>query len=171
MNAGEAITLWTIRLSLALYAATLAGRLMIVRPHFRVLRGLWTVGCVLLVAHIVAAFHYYHAWDHAAAIEATALQTEQAIGRSFGGGIYFNYVFAGVWLGEVALWWLAPPAFERRPRWLAWLVQGFMAFMVFNAVIVFEAGAMRWWGVIVMLILLALGARKWQATQREGIVV
>lgn len=171
MNAGEAITLGTIRLSLALYAATLAGRLMIVRPHFRVLRGLWTVGCVLLVAHIVAAFHYYHAWDHAAAIEATALQTEQAIGRSFGGGIYFNYVFAGVWLGEVTLWWLAPPAFERRPRWLAWLVQGFMAFMVFNAVIVFEAGAMRWWGVIVMLILLALGARKWQATQREGMMV
>lgn len=171
MSAGEAITLWTIRLAMALYAATLAGRLMIVRPHFRVLRGLWTVGCVLLVAHIVAAFHYYHAWDHAAAIEATALQTKEAIGRSFGGGIYFNYVFAGVWPGEVALWWLAPAAFERRPRWLAWLVQGFMAFMVFNAVIVFEAGAMRWCGVIVMLVLAALGARKWQAMQREGIVV
>jgi len=171
MSAGEAITLWTIRLSLALYAATLAGRLAIVPPSSRVLRGLWTAGCVLLVAHIVAAFHYYHAWNHAAAIEATELQTEQAIGRSFGGGIYFNYVFAGVWLAEVALWWLAPTVFERRPRWLAWVVHGFMAFMVFNAVIVFEEGATRWCGVIVMLALAALGVRKWPAMRREGMVV
>ncbi len=171
MNAGEAITLWTIRLSLALYAATLAGQLTIVPPSSRVLRGLWTAGCVLLVAHIAAAFHYYHAWDHADAVESTARQTQQAIGRSFGGGIYFNYVFAGVWLGEVALWWLAPTAFERRPRWLAWAVQGFMAFMVFNAVIVFEEGATRWCGVVVALVLVALGVRKWQAMRREGIVV
>lgn len=171
MNAGEAITLWTIRLSLALYAATLAGRLMIVRPHFSVLRWLWTVGCLLLVVHIVAAFHYYHAWNHADAVEETARQTQQAIGRSFGGGIYFNYVFAGMWLGEVTAWWLAPTAFERRPRWLAWLVQAFMAFMVFNAVIVFEDGATRWFGAIVALMLSVLGARQWQAQRREGMVV
>lgn len=171
MNAGEAITLRTIRLSMALYAATLAGHLAIVPLSSRVLRGLWTAGCVLLVAHIVAAFHYYHAWDHAAAIEATALQTKEAIGRSFGGGIYFNYVFAGVWLGEVVLWWLAPTALERRPRWLAWAVQGFMAFMVFNAVIVFEAGAMRWFGVVVAMALVVLGVRKWQTMRREGMMV
>ncbi len=171
MSAGEAITLWTIRLSLALYAATVAVRLVTVRSHASVLRWLWTAGCVLLVAHIVAAFHYYHAWNHAAAIEATARQTQQAIGRSFGGGIYFNYVFAGVWLAEVALWWLAPSAFERRPRWLAWSVQGFMAFMVFNAVIVFEDGAMRWCGVVAALGLVVLGVRRWQVMRREGMVL
>jgi hypothetical protein len=132
---------------------------------------LWTAGCMLLVAHIVAAFHYYHAWNHADAVATTARQTEEAIGRSFGGGIYFNYVFAGMWLGEAIAWWLAPAAFERRPRWLVWTVHGFMAFIVFNAMIVFEDGAKRWCGVAVAMVLAVLGVRKWQAMRREGMTV
>ena len=44
--------------------------------------------------------------------------------------------------------------YAERPRWVRYLIHGFMAFVFFNATIVFESGFIRWAGVVVMLLLL-----------------
>ena len=39
----------------------------------------WTTGCVALLVHFVCAFHFYHAWSHAAAYVDTARQTAEIL--------------------------------------------------------------------------------------------
>jgi hypothetical protein len=161
----ELLTRWTVRLSLLLYAATLAALLIRrFRPGIiREARLTWTAGCALLWLHLAAAFHFYHRWSHEAAYEATAQDTEATIGWAFGGGVYFNYLFALVWTMDVAYWWSrAPQAYFRRARWLSALMHGFLIFMVVNAAVIFVDGAPRWVAVAVLLgfVILALIPKK-----------
>ncbi|MFT6617132.1 MAG: hypothetical protein ACJASX_000012 [Limisphaerales bacterium] len=67
-------------------------------------RGWWTIGCVAYVLHVVAAFGLHHEWSHAAAYEQTARQTADVVGRAFGAGIFVNYLFTLLWIGEVICW-------------------------------------------------------------------
>ena len=55
---GQQITLWTVRLALAFYVLTLAALLARARPGTA--RGLWTLGCLCYLAHVAAAFHFFH---------------------------------------------------------------------------------------------------------------
>lgn len=97
----------------------------------RGVRIMWAVGCGLLVLHVAIAFDLAHRWSHAAAFEHT-----REVG-GFGEGIYVNYFFVALWLGD-AIWLLASPeSYQRRPRWLTLAIHGFMAFIVFNAMVVF----------------------------------
>jgi hypothetical protein len=142
----EVLTRWTIRVSLLLYAAALAAILLgRARPVLlREARLTWTAGCILLWLHVAAAFHFYHHWSHQAAYQATAQDTAATIGWAFGGGVYFNYVFAVVWTIDVIWWWsTSPQAYCSRACWAGALVHGFLAFMVFNATVIFVAGAPR----------------------------
>lgn len=75
--------------------------------------------------------HAGHGWSHAAAYRHTA----EAGG--FGAGVYVNYLFAAVWLADAAWMWAAPTAYRHRPRWVGVAVHGFLAFIVFNATVVF----------------------------------
>jgi hypothetical protein len=156
---GEPFTRWTVRLALLLYAATLALRLS--SPSRRqTARLLWTIGCVLFLAHVAAAFHYFHAWSHANAYRETARRTSELFGTDWGGGLYFNYLFTLAWAADVAWWWAkGPDAPERRPGWVVTL-HAFMFFMAFNATVVFERGATRWVAMVVTIVLVALAARK-----------
>ena len=129
------MTRWTIRISLALYVAALAAR-----PGSRSRRICWTLGCLFFLAHAAAAFHFYHGWSHAAAYAHTAQRTAEVVGIHWGGGLWWNYAFGVVWLADV-LW----P--RRHPRWMAIAVHAFLAFMAFNATVVFETGAIRWLGL------------------------
>lgn len=91
----------------------------------------WAFACALCLLHIAIAFHLGHGWSHEAAWE----HTRQAGG--YGDGIFVNYAFALVWLLD-ALWLcLAFDAYFARPRWLHWAIHGFLAFVVFNAAVVF----------------------------------
>jgi hypothetical protein len=159
MPVEELLTRWSVRLSLLLYAATLAA-LLIGRARLanvREARLTWTAGCILLWLHLATAFHFYHHWSHQAAYEATARDTEATIGWAYGGGVYFNYVFAVLWTIDAAWWWSTSPlAYYSRPRWAGALVHGFLLFMVFNATVVFAAGALRWIGVAILFVLAAL---------------
>jgi hypothetical protein len=145
---GDFLLLWTVRIGLGLYVAVLAGWQLVPRdrpPSW--MRIAWTLGCLLSVAHVVLAFHLVHGWSHEAAVAATARQTEALLGVSYGGGVWWNYVFVGVWLADAAWWWLSPRRYLGRTRWLGWLVQGFLGFMVFNATVVFGEGLIRWAGL------------------------
>ena len=144
MSTGEMLTRWTVRATLALYAATLALRLA-APARRREARALWTVGCLAFVAHVAAAFGFYHAWSHAHAYAETARQTRELFGINWGGGLYFNYAFTLAWAADAAYWWRAGiDRYERRPRWVDVSLHAFFAFMAINGAIVFARGPTRW---------------------------
>ena len=91
----------------------------------------WTLGCAFSVLHIAVAFHLGHGWSHRAAWEHT-----REVG-GYGDGVFVNYAFVLVWLADVLWAWVAINSYLARPGWLKWSVIGFLAFVVFNAAVVF----------------------------------
>lgn len=147
-----------MRVALACYAATLALRLA-APPRRRAARALWTAGCLAFLAHVAAAFAFFHGWSHAHAYRETARQTRELFRIDWGGGLFLNYLFTLVWAADAAYWWRAgPDAYDRRRRPLAIALHAFFAFMAFNGAVVFARGAARWAAVAAaaLLILLAL---------------
>ena len=142
---GELLTRWTVRVALALYVAALALRMM--GGSGRVARLAWSTGCMFFVVHVACAFQFYHHWSHDAAFAETARQTLEVTGLNWGSGIFANYAFTVLWLADAACWWADARSYLTRSRWIEWAVQGFMAFIAFNATVVFGAGAIRWFGL------------------------
>ena len=160
---GETLTRWTVRVALLLYAATLVLRLA--RPQQgKLARWLWAIGCALFLAHVAAAFHYFHGWSHRHAYDETARQTGELVGTYWGGGLYLNYLFTLGWAADAAWWWWGGlAAYDRRPRWIVVLLHGFMFFMAFNATVVFEQGPVRWTAALVTLVVAFLALRRRKA--------
>jgi len=86
------------------------------------------------------AFHYYHGWSHAHAFE----RTRQVSG--VGEGIYVSYFFTWLWISDTTAWWLRPEWVAQRSVWIDRWLHAFMLFMVFNGMVVFETGSIRWAG-------------------------
>jgi hypothetical protein len=166
MDTGESLTRATVRLALVLYAAAISVRLTTGGRSQRlcVARLSWTLACVAFLIHVAFAFHFFHGWSHDHAYATTARQTAEMIGWDWGGGLYLNYLFAVVWLADVAWWWNDPCGYLARARWIEWCVHGFMAFIAFNSTVVFGAGAIRWLGLAATLFLVGL----WLGTGRAG---
>lgn len=162
MNRGELLTRLAIWLALFAYAGG-AGMMLAARkhPHLRErARWVWTTGCAFFLVHVACAFQFYHHWSHADAYRETARQTGGMTGVHWGGGIYFNYVFAIAWLADVVWWWSAPVSHERRPVWLTATLHGFFVFMVFNGTVVFGHGPVRVLGALICLGLAVLWWRR-----------
>jgi hypothetical protein len=160
MDSGELLTRWTVRLALALYVLGLILRARAAgRVRWQSLARLaWTAGYLAFLLHMVCAFQFYHHWSHAAAYEATARQTAETVGLAWGGGLYANYAFAAVWALDACWWWCRPEHYQGRPRVIEWAVQCFLAFIVFNATVVFGKGTIRRLGLAACLCLVvALG--------------
>jgi hypothetical protein len=156
---GDGLTRWTARVALLLYATTLALR-YIRPPRPNLARRLWTAGCGVFLLHVAAAFHFFHHWSHADAYRATARQSADLVGTPSGWGLYLNYLFTVVWAADVAWWWArGTKAYRQRPHWLSVGLDAFMAFMAFNATLVFGQGATRWAGAVVTLLLVALALK------------
>jgi len=155
MRAGALLIYSTIFLALGGYVigalATVAcGRF----EERRWMRYAWAAGAVLLLIHIGCAFHFQHHWSHADAITETARQTRELTGIDWGGGIYFNYLFAGVWLFD-AIWWLvAQKSHRNRPYAVTIAIHAFMLFIVFNATVVFGGWQARMVGIAICVILI-----------------
>lgn len=142
---GDALIAGTVYAALGWYFAALA---LMVAP--RAIRGAeslgqshaaqwcWTWGLLAYLAHVAAAFHYFHDWSHAHAVE----YTRRASG--FGGGVFVSYAFTVLWAADASWWWVRPRAYAARPRWAACVVHGFMALIVFNGAVVFADGPVRW---------------------------
>ncbi len=106
-------------------------------PDFGVMRFQWSLACLLCWVHIAVAFHIGHGWSHRVAWE----HTKQVGG--YGDGVFVNYAFALVWLAD-ALWaCIAFHSYLTRPSWLKWTIHGFIAFVVFNAAVVFASWGSR----------------------------
>jgi hypothetical protein len=153
---GALCTVWTARIAFVFYAAALAAWLT-GRP--RLARGAWTSGFLVYAAHVAAAFHFYHHWSHDAAYDDTARQTAELMGEPYGGGLYANYLFTALWALDVAWICLSPDSYRRRPRWISRSVHAFMAFLFFNAAVVFVSGWFRWLGLAITAALVLLWLR------------
>ncbi len=163
---GSLLTQWTIRLALACLVAYFAGQMLtsgstsqtqVAGRKFAwplISRWIWTLGCVLFIAHVVCAFQFTHHWSHEHAWEHTAKETQRLMGFSFGDGIYFSYFFLALWVADVACLWLA----VSRPVWLIASAYLFMSFIAFNGAIVFEDGPTRPVGIVISLLLLPVVA-------------
>lgn len=124
---------------------------------------IWTLGCAALWLHIAAAFHFMHDWSHAAAVRHTAEQTKQLTGWAFGGGVYFNYVFAAIWLIDVLLWWQRGRDYPAKSPASFWTIHAVFAFMMLNATVVFGPDYWRYVGVIFVALLIAV----WSVRRRR----
>ncbi len=156
MSPAEQFALWTVRISLLCYATALGLRLL--GRSNNAARWCWTVGAILMAVHIIAAMGVYHHWSHDETIAHTARRTAELTGWNWGGGIYFNYAFLALWIFDALWWWINPTSYLQRPRWIEILIQGYLAFIVINATIVFGAGAVRWTSIAILIVLVAFAA-------------
>lgn len=170
---GTALTRNTIRLSLAWYAAAIYFMLRLgpsdasagyssgwaAETHLgKCARWCWTWAAVIFSIHVALAFHYYHGWSHAHAFQ----HTFEVSGT--GEGIYVSYLFQLLWTLDAAVWWLKPHAYAARPARIGRTLHAFMLFIVFNGMVVFESGPIRWAGVALFV---ALAGYWWKSRLRR----
>jgi hypothetical protein len=146
---GESLTQATVWLAVGCYGLAAVCMPWLSRDGWRAERGdgrlvrwLWTLGWLVFLVHVGAAFHYYHGWSHQHALERTHEQS------GWGEGIYLSYLFALLWGADVISWWIAPGWYARRSRWFDGLLHGYLAFITFNATVIFGKGAIQRGGVI-----------------------
>jgi hypothetical protein len=161
--AGEFLTRWTVRAAFGLYVAAIAWRLQAGSSpgrRSRTARGLWTLACLAFAAHVALAFHFFHGWSHADAYRQTARQTAELTGVESGLGLYLNYTFLAAWAADVALAWRRGDGggggAGRLRRVASAALHAFMAFMWFNATVVFPTGPTRWAGLVAFGLLAAM---------------
>ncbi len=161
MTAGDLVVRLSVWLALVGYAA---GALYACHGSCgdrcaRRARNLWTLGCLAFAVHVLSAFQVNYAWSHAIALEQTARQTAELTGRNTGVGLYLNYLFTVLWIGDAVWWWRGLPSYRERPGALVATLHGFWFFMMFNGTVVFATGPSRWIGVAISLALAATLAR------------
>jgi hypothetical protein len=120
----------------------------------RLARAMWTIGIALALVHVALAFHLVYAWDHEAAVIATAQQAADRFGWGWRGSIYFNYVFLALWLADVCWWWLAPRSHASRSTTLEVSRLAIFAFMFVNGAVVFASGVGRVVGIVSLSVVL-----------------
>ena len=111
-------------------------------------RASWTVGVALAFLHVTLAFHLVYAWNHEAAVAATARQMSEVFGFGWRGAIHINYVFLAVWAADVCWWWIAPQSHASRSTRLEMTRRILFAVMFFNGAIVFATGPGRIVGIL-----------------------
>jgi hypothetical protein len=153
-DGGDMRTRNTVRLSLAWYAVALFQMMRLDTADWsaatflgRFARWCWTWAMVCFLVHLMTAFNYFHHWSHAHAFN----QTRQVSG--VGEGIYTLYLFVGVGLVDALWWWIRPKNYAGRSAWIDRVLHSFMLFIVFNGMIVFESGPIRWAGVLLFALL------------------
>ena len=134
-------TIWTARITVFLYLTGMGLSLTGHRP--RLAKAVWTIGFLMLLVHVAAAFHFIHHWSHTTAWVRTAEQTEHRLGWYWGGGIWFNYLFLVIWGIDVLLLWS-----KIRPSNVLTIMQAYLAFIVVNTTAVF--GPIGWIPVIIV---------------------
>ena len=150
MALGSHVTLWTVRAACVLYVFALA--LWLTRkPRFT--RLLWTLAFACYLGHVLSAFAFHYGWSHQAAYAETARQTAGLFKIQWGGGLYFNYLFTALWAADVLWMWWSQASYRSRPRWIGAAIHAFMAFMFFNATVVFATGWVRGLGLSSLLLL------------------
>ena len=163
-HSGDLITRGTVWLALTLYVASeLRGAVRRDRNRLSISWWLYTAGCVLFLGHVAVAFNYFYGWRHAVAYADIARQSKKLTGWDSGGGIYLNYFFGIVWVSEVLWARIAYGGYSSRPAFWMWAVRALFLFMIFNGAFVFVRSNMRWFGLVLCLLLMMswrIGAKR-----------
>lgn len=164
MTSGDFLTHWSARGAAICYVAAVLLQIM-PRPAQSSLhsaaRLAWSLGALLICLHVAFAMHFTYHWNHAQMVAETTRQTREFAGINWSGGAYVNYAFMLVWAGDALWWWLAGDRqYRNRPRWISIIVQAFLAFIAFNAVVVFAKTPLRWWGIAATLLVAAVAWRE-----------
>lgn len=157
-----AVTVW-----LALWGYAISSFCLLYFPSGQkrdVARWAWSLGALLFVIHVAAAFDVYHDWSHAAAMAHVAQETQRVMGNAVGSGIYVSYFYTLLWALDALYWWLAghQKYFSIWPG-LHKLKHAFMFFIFFNGTVIFETWRVKVFGVLVTLALLWAPWHRWQA--------
>jgi hypothetical protein len=146
---GDDLTRNTVRVSLVFWFPAVCMMMGLDEAGWRAatttgksVRWCWTLALVAYLIHLVTAMHYYHGWSHADAME----HVERASG--FGPGIFFSHLFTLLWTADATWWWLDREKYCQRSRWIDRSLHCYMAFIIFDATVVYEGGAIRRVGVV-----------------------
>ena len=151
---GDFLTRSTVWFAVAFYIA--AGFARIHGSRISMARWLSTAGLVFFLIHVAFAFHFFYRWSHSVAWEETARATEAMTGSNSGDGLYLNYLFALVWLADLAWWWIRGDAtYVQRKRPINWLLHGFLLFMIVNGAVIFTSSPLRWFAATLLVALAA----------------
>jgi hypothetical protein len=159
---GDALVRHTVRLALLYYTIAACLMLTMRRGEWlplswrgRLARGFWSLAYLAFLVHLAMAMHYAHHWSHADAFEHTRAVS------GVGEGIYMSHLFTLLWGLDVATWNVSPSIYARRSVWIGRVLHAFMLFIIFNGMVVYEEGPIRWAGIGLM----ALLAGMWIATR------
>lgn len=146
------MTIWTARLLVLLYVvAVVMARRRAAGFRDRACVWLWASGALMLVVHVLAAFHEIHHWNWQHAVDHTSRETERVIGRSSGLELWVNLVFVSWWIGDSILR-VTRPGLELA-RAYDHCVRSVWAFMFFNATVVFGPAGWKWLLPVVAVII------------------
>lgn len=155
IEAGQQISIWSVRISVALWFLFAIASLR-PRGDHRIPGRIWMMATLLHIVHVILAIGYFHDWSHQLATVHTANRTAELTGVNWSGGIWFNHLFMLVCIVESGLWLFTPNVILERSRRMSLMVYGFWSFMIFNAAVVFVPGWYRWinltgFGVVILL--------------------
>lgn len=101
----------------------------------------WFIAASLFQVHVAVAFHAAHGWSHGEAFD--HVQRTSGVGE----GLFLSYAFAVIWLLDAAWLLLRPRNYAARNRIWNWCIFGFLAFIAFNATVIYGEGLARWIGI------------------------
>ncbi|MDF1862847.1 MAG: hypothetical protein P1U87_21705 [Verrucomicrobiales bacterium] len=111
----------------------------------QVARGLWTLGLLSYLVHILCAYEAFYQWSHEIAWESTARDTEEVTGFDSGVGLLVNFAFGALLAVDLFSQW------QKGERKWARFVDSLVLFMIVNGAVVFGDGPVRWFGVFLTL--------------------
>ncbi|MCU0720771.1 MAG: hypothetical protein MUC83_13765 [Pirellula sp.] len=136
----------------------------------RVYRWTWFLAGIFTWIHVFASYGLVHNWSHSAVLKHTGDESYAVIGLRVPWGVYANFVFAGI-LSGYSGWMILKKG--RESAGLDTFVYFFLAFIVFNALVIFKTGPIRWIGLLGFAIVICThlrchGAKKSQASSKES---
>lgn len=151
-NLGDDLVRNTVRVSLFYYALAVNVMIWLGPTGWqastrwgRLARQAWSFGWAAYLVHLAMAFHFYHGWSHADAVE----HVREASG--FGEGIFVSHLFTLLWTVDVVWWQHRPMNYAGRSPWIDRVLHAFMLFMWFNGTVVYETGPIRWAGLVIFM--------------------
>ena len=104
----------------------------------------YALGAAIMAVHIVCSYGIAHHWSHQAALDHTASETEAVVGIAVPHGVYVNFLFLVLYIGNTIWRYRAGGSKVRRPKWWAWTIDLFLDAIVLMATVVFETSWIRW---------------------------
>ena len=123
--------------------------------RFRVARFTWILAVLAYLVHVAVAFHFAHRWQHTKAFDHVQVTS------GFGPGIFVSYAFTVCWAADAVWLWLAPRKYLARKKWLQITIHLLIAFIMFQATVVFGHGIGRVGSGAVFAVLVFALVWKW----------